>query len=437
MNTSPRMPHVILATLSLAAHVAVFDVYAQNAQISLLRVTCEGDDVGAEVTLNGKFKGECPVDIQAGSGTVKLRVVKKIDATHERVFEREYRMGDGVVIRAEAVLSAPYLTAEGQRVETIRLQAEAARQRQEQEAASIKEVARQRELAITEPIRLEKLGRSLAELKAKGAEPGNGKSFRDCDDCPEMVLVPSGRFTMGSPPGELNRMAHEGPLHVVTIVSPFAVGKFQVTVDQFAAFVKDTGYDAVSDHHALLAECTNVIDSGKGYSWRNPGFDQGGSNPVVCVNWNDAKAYVDWLAGKTGKAYRLLTEAEWEYSARAGSTTRYFFGEDASKLDQYGIVAPSSNRKTVSVGNKRANAFGLYDVIGNVNEMVQDCYKNGYESAPADGSAVSGPDKCTRVSRNGGFITGEWSLRSASRQQSMQNSPRIFTDGLRVARTIP
>jgi formylglycine-generating enzyme required for sulfatase activity len=133
-------------------------------------------------------------------------------------------------------------------------------------------------------------------------EPGlkRGEVFRECENCPEMVVVPAGRFTMGSAHSEKDRLRVEGPRHVVTIGRPFAVGKFHVTVDQFAVFAQETGFKA-------HPRC----------DWRSPPFfAQEGSHPVVCVNWDDVKAYVDWIAKKTGKRYRLLSEAEWEYAAR-------------------------------------------------------------------------------------------------------------------------
>jgi formylglycine-generating enzyme required for sulfatase activity len=131
-------------------------------------------------------------------------------------------------------------------------------------------------------------------------------TFRECADCPEMVVAPAGRFTMGSPSGEKERSSDEGPQHTVTIGKAFAVGKFHVTRDQFAAFATETGYAAHS-----------------GCDWRNPGFTQEGSHPVVCVSWDDANAYANWLGKKTGKPYRLVSEAEWEYAARAGTTTPF------------------------------------------------------------------------------------------------------------------
>src|SRR5262245_14145221 len=202
-------------------------------------------------------------------------------------------------------------------------------------------------------------------------------SFKECDTCPEMVVVPAGSFAMGSPKNEKGRDDNEGPQHTVTIGKPFALGKFEVTVDQFAAFVQDTGHD-------MGPKC-DVWEDGKwaekeGRTWRNPGFSQTGSHPAACPSWDDSKAYVAWLSRKTGKAYRLPTEAEWEYAARAGTTTRYHFGNDEKGLCKYGNGADQAARKdvpgakkwtvvacsdghayTAPVGSLAANAFGLHD----------------------------------------------------------------------------
>jgi formylglycine-generating enzyme required for sulfatase activity len=142
---------------------------------------------------------------------------------------------------------------------------------------------------------------------------GAGSAFRECDKCPEMVVVSTGSFTMGSPDTEAERAPNEGPQHDVVFTRPFAVGKFHVTVDQFASFVNETGY--------TVADICWTLEGGKreersGRSWRNPWFPQTGQHPAVCLSWNDAQAYVEWLRRKTGKNYRLLTEAEWEYAAR-------------------------------------------------------------------------------------------------------------------------
>ena len=204
--------------------------------------------------------------------------------------------------------------------------------------------------------------------------------FKECDKCPEMVMVPAGGFTMGSAASELDRTDSEGPQHRVSIAQPFAAGRSAVTVDQFAAFVADTRRDVGSTCRTLEG---GKMEERPGRSWHDPGFPQAGSRPVVCINFGDAKAYVEWLSTKTGKSYRLLTEAEWEYAARAGTTTRFFFGDDEKELCRYGNgidlaakrrvpgLGPSGSCSdgyayTAPVGSFPANPFGLYDMHGNV-----------------------------------------------------------------------
>ena len=196
---------------------------------------------------------------------------------------------------------------------------------------------------------------------------------------------------MGSPASETKRNDDEGPQHKVRIPEPFAAGKFEVTKAQFVAFVNDTGHDAGN-------KCW-TYEGGKfkersGRSFRNPGFSQGGDHPVACVSWDDAKAYVTWLSGKTGKTYRLLSEAEWEYAARAGTTTPFSTGrritpDQANFKGIYTYNGSSKGRyrkKTLTVGSFGENAFGLYDMHGNVWEWVEDCLSGNYKGAPKDGS---------------------------------------------------
>jgi formylglycine-generating enzyme required for sulfatase activity len=243
-------------------------------------------------------------------------------------------------------------------------------------------------------------------------------TFRECRDCPEMVVVPEGRFTMGSPAGEEERDKDEGPQHVVTIAKPFAVGKLHVTRDQFAAFVRKTGY-------AASATCSRANGS-----WRDPGFAQEGSHPVVCMSWDDAKAYVAWLAKETGKPYRLLSEAEWEYAARGrtspGAYPRFWYGDDETESCRYGNSQTSAcndgYKYTSPAGNYAPNAFGLYDMAGNAWQWTADCYHDSYNGAPADGSAwTSGGCNNGRVVRGG----------------SWYGDPRLQRTALRNGRTPP
>lgn len=219
-----------------------------------------------------------------------------------------------------------------------------------------------------------------------------GQTFRDCAECPEMVVIPAGSFTMGSPDHEPGRYEGEGPLRRVSI-RQFAAGKFDVTRSQWAAFVSATNRETRGGCFWTGRSGSEPDPVG---SWRDAGFPQDDDHPVVCVTWDDAQDYVSWLSQRTGLGYRLLTEAEWEYAARAGTTTPYPWGVAASHdYSNYGADACCSPlasgrdkwEKTSPVGAFPPNAFGLYDMHGNVLQWVQDCFAPSYAGLPADGSA--------------------------------------------------
>lgn len=277
-----------------------------------------------------------------------------------------------------------------------------------------------------------------------------GTVFRDCPECPEMVVIPAGAFVMGSPKSaEHYSSDDERPTHMVTIGRPFALARTEVTRGQFAAFVKATG-------HATGDKCT-IFQAGKwvatpGANWQNPGFPQDDSHPVVCVNWDDAQAYVKWLQRRTGKQYRLPSEAEWEYAARAGTTTRWYWGTDELRSCDFANIADNTARSQISGitweakcsdghaytapgGQFRPNGFGLYDTAGNVWEWVEDCYTAGYEGAPINGSAWVAVQCEKRVLRGGSWFKRsgvrpprrprqllarepQWQLRVPSRQDA-------------------
>ena len=232
---------------------------------------------------------------------------------------------------------------------------------------------------------------------------------------------------MGSPEGERGRYDDEGPQRQVTIPEPFAVGKYEVTVGQYAEFVRETKHR------------TRNCDFPEGQSWENLGFKQTNNHSVVCASWDDASTYVYWLSGKTGHEYRLLTEAEWEYAARAGTTTPYHFGRIIlGNQANYGI----NNGGTVAVGSFPANAFGLHDMHGNVWEWVEDCWHDDYTGAPTNGNAwLSGckqnyEGKYNRVLRGGSWYDNLQILRSANRNGDYYASDRSNFNGFRVARTL-
>jgi formylglycine-generating enzyme required for sulfatase activity len=239
-------------------------------------------------------------------------------------------------------------------------------------------------------------------------------AFRECaKDCPEMIIVPAGEFIMGSPADEQGRYGDEGPPHQVTITRAFAVSKFSVTFADWDACVAIGGCSA----------------SANDASWGR------GTRPVINVSWYDARAYVAWLSRMTGQPYRLLSEAEWEYAARAGTETAYSFGDDAVMLGQYAWYIANSDARTHPVGVKRPNAFGLYDMAGNVWEWVQDCYHADYPGAPTDGSAWTGGDCNRRVARGGSWNDNPHYLRSASRRW-LSTDTRFNQVGFRVGRTL-
>lgn len=233
--------------------------------------------------------------------------------------------------------------------------------------------------------------------------------------CPEMVVIPVGKFVMGSPSDEKGRSDDEGPQHNVTISRNFAVSRFVVTFDQWDACV----------HHG---GCT--LPGAGADSWGR------GKQPAIYVSWDDAQQYVSWLSALTGQRYRLLSEAEWEYVARAGTTTAYSFGDDPAMLGDYGWYSSNSGSQARPVGEKKPNAFGLYDMHGNVWQWVEDCYHEDYKGAPDNGSAWKQNADCNnRVVRGGSWGSNAEALRSASRFGN-PSFGRYFTLGFRVGRTI-
>ena len=241
-------------------------------------------------------------------------------------------------------------------------------------------------------------------------------TFKECTNCPEMIVVPAGSFTMGSPASEPGHDPDEGPQHTVTLAQPFAVGKFALTFDEWDA-------------------CAAAGGCG-GYSPGDEGWGRG-RRPVINVSWGDANAYVAWLAKLTGKPYRLLTEAEYEYAARAGTTTAYYWGNDIGRVNANCPECGSqwNGKMTAPVGSFPANAFGLYDMAGNVWEWVEDCYNNNYDRAPTDGSAWTSGDSNVRVVRGGSWGLPPEFLRAAYRG-GVAAVNRSDVHGFRVGRTL-
>ena len=245
------------------------------------------------------------------------------------------------------------------------------------------------------------------------AQP-TGTKWRDCEQCPEMVVVPPGSFAMGAPPDEEGRRDSEGPVRTVTIAKPFAVGVYEVTFDEWDACAREGGCRGRPD------------DRGWGRATR----------PVINVSWKDAKIYVEWLSAVTGKPYRLLSEAEWEYVARAGTRGPFHFDDTMSPDRANYAVLGTYRRKTVAVGSYPGNAFGLHDVHGNVWEWVEDCWHADYTGAPSGASAwMTGGDCSVRVLRGGSWSNAPQILRSAFRFK-YPSELRSGDFGIRVARTL-
>jgi len=283
--------------------------------------------------------------------------------------------------------------------------------------------------------------------------PVFGEAFRDCPDCPELVAVPSGEFMMGSAKQDIASgiaAANEGPQHRVGIGRPLAIGRFEVTREQFERFVQASGY-TIGDHCFTLEENTPKERADR--SFRNPGYAQGGTHPAVCINWADAKAYVAWLSQTTGKAYRLLSEAEWEYAARAGGALGEHDAKDPAAACKVANGADQSAQQaqllrdytymdctdgyahTAPVGSFKANAFGLFDLIGNVWEWTEDCFADSYAGAPADGAAYAQAVCPARTVRGGSWFGTAESLGPAFRAKAAANA-RYDDIGFRIARVL-
>jgi formylglycine-generating enzyme required for sulfatase activity len=296
--------------------------------------------------------------------------------------------------------------------------------------------------------------------------------FRDCSDCPEMVVIPAGSFAMGSSASEKTwaatfaathgldaesgaadeasqhklslrefalAVADEAPQHKVSLRS-FALGKYDVTRREYATFVNETGYR--SDSGCYDNGNPNAAKRA-GVSWKDRGFKQTDNDPVICVSWDDAQAYVSWLNRKSQRSapasrdapYRLPTESEWEYAARAGTSTRFWWGDDESVAAAHAWFKANSGGQTHPVGLKPANRFGLYDMAGNVWQWTQDCYAESYAAAPNNGTAVEMGNQGLRVDRGGSWYYAAWLLRPATRERN----PADYRDkvmGFRVAKTL-
>ena len=283
------------------------------------------------------------------------------------------------------------------------------------------------------------------------------QTFRDCANCPEMVVVPAGTFQMGAPPGEnerfnvsVNEANHDQPQHPVTFAKPFALAKFDVTQEEFAAFAKANNFHAFPGCQTVV---NGVWQAQPQASWESPGFDQADRNPVVCMNQIEIGAYLGWLKRLTGKNYRLPTEAEWEYAARGGTTTAYYWGDDPKDVCAYENVGDQSYGEKYSttgvipcrdgfadiapVGSFKPNPFGLYDMLGNIFVLTADCWNDTYAGAPGDGSAWTAGD-CTKVvMRKAAFSNPHAAMFRAANREAEGDIVKRNRVGFRVALSLP
>ncbi len=295
---------------------------------------------------------------------------------------------------------------------------------------------------------------ATASERASAPAAASPETVQDCSHCPELVSVPAGRFVMGAAPGEedaehllesfRNRSEPQRPVAVRT----FLAGRYEVTRAQYRVFEEASGHHARRCFRWTGAEF--VLDAKT--DWRNPGFPQDDRHPVTCVSWQDAQRYVDWLSATTGKRYRLLSEAEWEYAARAGTRTARYWGDRADAVCRYANGADRATRERVAdainwsaadcddghpytapVGQFAPNAFGLYDTLGNVCELTADCWSGNYRDAPSDSRPRTDGDCYMRAVRGGSWDDSPVALRAAYRV----GSPvvvRLYSRGFRVAR---
>mgnify|MGYP001576003352 CR=1 FL=1 len=276
--------------------------------------------------------------------------------------------------------------------------------------------------------------------------------FRDCANCPELVVIPPGSVTVGLPENEAERNNGQGPQVSLSISAAIGLGKYEVTRAQFARFVRESG-------HAASGGCF-VWNGGKyeqdaSRDWRNPGFAQTDKDPVVCVNWNDAKAYTGWLTKKTGRRYRLPTELEWEYAARAGDRTSrpWGDGDNANGACRYANVADATAKRvvpgtaswtfhecndnrayTAPAGRYRPNAFGLYDMLGNAWEWTEDCLKEEFAGTPSGNGDPPNGECSRRALRGGAWVDSPAFVRYDFRF-FIASDDRDFYAGFRVVRT--
>ncbi len=432
-----------------------------QAKTSMLRVACDGPAVGAEITINGSFKGECPLDVEVEAGTLDVRALKRLDGNREQRFEQRTSIGEGVVKRLDVQLGPPGLNSAGQRLENERRRLEAERQRAEAERRRVAEEERrrqeeerkQREAAaaarraeldrlaeLQQRVRQSERERALRDaFDAAGLRAGTGAPFRDCADCPEMVWIP---------PGAAPRTPGDTPIQRwfqgFELAVPLAVGRHEVTFAEWDACVAQGGCSRTPEEGVTEGI---IFDS----KWGR------GRQPVINVSHADAQQFVAWLSRKTGQRYRLLSLIEFQYASRAGATTVYPWGDrlDAGAANCLGCGGKSTDR-TLAVGSFPANAWGLFDMVGNVAEHVADCFgsfregtqrgqafaswvklaERKSEAAPIDQCSAA-PGRTPPNDPATGVAGGRFDLSLAGPELRFETLPRTNAGnafGLRVAR---
>jgi formylglycine-generating enzyme required for sulfatase activity len=451
-----------LVTHLLVALLAV--VSASAHAVAGLRVRCNVE--GATVYLDGKAVGTCggkPIGTTASAGQHRLVIEKPIDDDRVYRYQTELNLTDGNVETVDASLTAT-VTEDGfyrrgndadylqhypngkyaKVIQDKRRQAEANElraQRERDEALRRAGVQQKEAQRLVEQER--KLQASNWRQQFDAAIAKLGASWRDCAECPEMVLIPPGNFVMGStdPQAETD----EWPPHAVSITRAFALGKFAVTVGQYSACVKAGG--CRPPQWLEKGSPSTIHDSSKAAYKALGEALTGQDQPIIGVSWDDARAYAAWLSSKTGNRYHLPSEAQWEYAARAGSTTPFYTGNcintsqanfNGTDYNSCGAKSGVYRDKPVKVGSFPANAFGLHDMAGNVWQRLEDCYHDDYQGAPTDGSAWTvGCSIGNGLLRGGSWGDAERELRSADRGGLKYAIVRPGTTiGFRIARTL-
>ncbi len=319
--------------------------------------------------------------------------------------------------------------ARAERERHARIKAERRAKQEAREQAEIERLKREKAQADAKAER-EPQARLAAEKRRKKTSKVFRDTLRNGSKGPEMVRIPAGSFRMGDIQG--GGYSDEKPVHRVS-VSAFAMGKYEVTVGEFKRFVKASRYKTDAEKNGTCWTYRNGSwGQQKGANWRNPSFSQNNSHPVTCISWNDATAYAKWLSQQTGKKYRLPTEAEWEYAARAGTTTKYWWGNNIGSNN--GVCDNSyckdSFKYTAPVGSFRANQFGLHDTVGNVWEWTCSEYKDKYQGR----EKICKNSAILFVLRGGSWLNNARRTRSANRGRN-EPADRLWFYGLRLART--